>query len=81
MVINIATMTRRKARSMTPPLDISHSVQLGVGGWGGRGGSCGEAAWGSGGEVGSDDGAGSVEKALTALQGLQVSVVIALTFQ
>ena len=67
-------MVRRKARSRTPPIGISHSVQSWVAGWGGWGGFGGEVDWGSGGgwggEVDWGSGDGWVEKALTALQAL-----------
>lgn len=61
-------MTRRKAI----PSGTSQSGQSEASDWGGVG---------SGGEVDWDEGGGSVVKALTALQALQVSALIALTFQ
>jgi hypothetical protein len=73
MVINIASMVRRKARNKIPPSGISHSIQSGVAVVAGEVDCVGGVGW--------SDGGGSVVKALTALQGLLVSELIALTFQ
>ena len=63
MVMSIIIMISRKVRSNIPPIGISQFIQSGVVGWGGGGD-------GSGGVGGSTSGAGSVVKALTALQAL-----------
>ena len=79
-MINSSIMIRDRA-------PIKYFTQSGMVGWGGAGGDEGswddeddwddEDGWGDGARVGCD----SVVKALAALQSLQVSELVALTFQ